>query len=90
MVRFYLPLSCPKSDGLESIECILKTFSWIEGFSKSLCYTSVGGHVSCKSVKLLDDADDDDDDTRDNWWTEIRREVRAVKIPGVYILPRSL
>jgi len=36
-----------------------------------------GGHVSCKSVKLLDDADDDDDDTRDNWWTEIRREIRS-------------
>ena len=48
------------------------------------CYTPLGGHVSCKSVKLLDDADDDDDDTRDNWWTEIRREVRAYKFTAYF------
>ena len=40
---------------------------------------------SCKSVKLLDDADDDDDDTRDNWWTEIRREVRAIQIHSIFL-----
>ena len=36
---------------------------------------NLGGHVSCKSVKLLEDGLEEDD-IRDNWWTEIRREVR--------------
>ena len=35
-----------------------------------------GGLVSCRSVKLLEEGLEEDD-IRDNWWTEIRREVRS-------------
>jgi len=40
--------------------------------------TSIGGMVSAKSVKLLEELDDRvDGDTREGWWTEIRQEVRS-------------
>ena len=32
--------------------------------------------MSCRSVKVLDGLEEDDDDTRDNWWVEIRQEIR--------------
>jgi len=38
----------------------------------------IGGMVSAKSVKLLEELDErDDGDTREGWWTEIRQEVRS-------------
>jgi len=38
----------------------------------------LGGMVSAKSVKLLEELDDrEDGDMRETWWTEIRQEVRS-------------
>ena len=38
----------------------------------------LGGMVSSKSVKLLEEVDDrDESDTREAWWVEIRQEVRS-------------
>jgi len=39
---------------------------------------NIGGMVSAKSVKLLEELDDrEDGDTREQWWSEIRQEVRS-------------
>lgn len=38
----------------------------------------LGGMVSSKSVKLLEEVDDrDESDAREAWWVEIRQEVRS-------------
>ena len=38
----------------------------------------IGGTVSARSVKLLDRINNSEEpETRDNWWTEIRMEVRS-------------
>ena len=38
----------------------------------------LGGMVSSKSVKLLEELDDrDEGDARESWWVEIRQEVRS-------------
>ena len=38
----------------------------------------LGGMVSSKSVKLLEELDDrDESDARESWWVEIRQEVRG-------------
>lgn len=39
---------------------------------------NLGGMVSSKSVKLLEELDDrDESDARESWWVEIRQEVRS-------------
>lgn len=35
-----------------------------------------GGFVSCRSVKILDGVEDDGE-IRENWWSEIRQEIRS-------------
>ena len=46
------------------------------GLNFHLCHT--GGTVSARSVKLLDRINNSEEpETRDNWWTEIRMEVRS-------------
>ncbi|TRY73731.1 hypothetical protein TCAL_02531 [Tigriopus californicus] len=36
----------------------------------------IGGFVSCRSVKILDGVEDDGE-IRENWWSEIRQEIRS-------------
>lgn len=44
----------------------------------ALFYVCSGGTVSARSVKLLDRINNSEEpETRDNWWTEIRMEVRS-------------
>ncbi|XP_022657376.1 C2 domain-containing protein 5-like isoform X3 [Varroa destructor] len=38
---------------------------------------SVGGVVSARSVKLLDNSLESEAETRDSWWTELRKEIRS-------------
>lgn len=41
---------------------------------------NIGGIVSARSVKLLDQINNPDDpETRDAWWTELRKEIRSHK-----------
>ncbi|OQR66768.1 hypothetical protein BIW11_02300, partial [Tropilaelaps mercedesae] len=37
----------------------------------------IGGIVSARSVKLLDNTVEQESETRDSWWTELRKEIRS-------------
>jgi hypothetical protein len=60
-------------DGLEILEYpFLTLHSFPEGFIQRL-----GGLVCCRSVKLLDGELEENRMQRENWWQEIRQEIRS-------------
>lgn len=63
----------------EKLQLLEYPFLTVKTFLPGLI-ASIGGIVSARSVKLLDQINNPDDpETRDAWWTELRKEIRSHK-----------
>lgn len=61
----------------ESLEMLEYPFITMKQFPQEFIQ-SIGGVVSARSVKLLDQINNPDEpETRDAWWTELRKEIRS-------------
>ncbi|CAN7938401.1 unnamed protein product [Ixodes hexagonus] len=61
----------------ESLEMLEYPFITMKQFPPGFI-RSIGGVVSARSVKLLDQINNPDEpETRDAWWTELRKEIRS-------------
>ncbi|XP_075735822.1 C2 domain-containing protein 5 isoform X3 [Rhipicephalus microplus] len=61
----------------ESLEMLEYPFITMKHFPQGFIQ-SIGGVVSARSVKLLDQINNPDEpETRDAWWTELRKEIRS-------------
>ncbi|KAM7293620.1 C2 domain-containing protein 5 isoform X1 [Ixodes scapularis] len=61
----------------ESLEMLEYPFITMKQFPHGFI-RSIGGVVSARSVKLLDQINNPDEpETRDAWWTELRKEIRS-------------
>uniref|UniRef100_A0A1E1XGT1 Putative ca2+-dependent phospholipid-binding protein n=1 Tax=Amblyomma aureolatum TaxID=187763 RepID=A0A1E1XGT1_9ACAR len=61
----------------ESLEMLEYPFITMKQFPQAFIQ-SIGGVVSARSVKLLDQINNPDEpETRDAWWTELRKEIRS-------------
>ncbi|KAH6936669.1 hypothetical protein HPB50_020576 [Hyalomma asiaticum] len=61
----------------ESLEMLEYPFITMKQFPQGFIQ-SIGGVVSARSVKLLDQINNPDEpETRDAWWTELRKEIRS-------------
>ncbi|XP_077558537.1 C2 domain-containing protein 5 isoform X3 [Haemaphysalis longicornis] len=61
----------------ESLEMLEYPFITMKQFPHGFIQ-SIGGVVSARSVKLLDQINNPDEpETRDAWWTELRKEIRS-------------
>ncbi|CAG2160615.1 unnamed protein product [Oppiella nova] len=61
----------------ESLHLLEYPFITMKSFPSNLIL-HIGGVVSARSVKLLDQINNPDDpETRDVWWTELRKEIRS-------------
>ncbi|XP_054160558.1 C2 domain-containing protein 5-like [Oppia nitens] len=61
----------------ESFHLLEYPFITMKSFPSNLIL-HIGGVVSARSVKLLDQINNPDDpETRDVWWTELRKEIRS-------------
>lgn len=63
----------------EKLQLLEYPFLTLKTFPPGLI-ANIGGIVSARSVKLLDQINNPDDpETRDAWWTELRKEIRSHK-----------
>ena len=63
----------------EKLQLLEYPFLTLKTFPTGLI-ANLGGIVSARSVKLLDQINNPDDpETRDAWWTELRKEIRSHK-----------
>ncbi len=72
------PLNNPIHDYKTSTECQIYT---LERFPEGVI-VNLGGIVSAKSVKLIQT---DESDVRDNWWSELRDEVKFLQCRRIEI-----
>ncbi|KAI7688250.1 C2 domain-containing protein 5 [Sarcoptes scabiei] len=64
---------------LENLQLLEYPFLTLKNFPIGFI-ANIGGIVSARSVKLLDQINNPDDpETRDAWWTELRKEIRSHK-----------